>query len=129
MAVVSPNVNVTSSLDHPTVVVSSVELQSANSVSFELGLNSDVWPPPLTLNPSTTGGPSVGTLVGFPFSTVGRGVVGAGTGEGVGSSDGRNVGCRLGSRVGVGVGSSVGRLEGSRLGRLVGFIDGNNVGE
>ena len=97
------------------------ELQSAKSVSFDDGLNSSPMAVGVAMeSPATTGGDRVGTAVGFPGVTVGRGVVGTGLGSGVGADEGAGVGPSVGGGEGTAVGS--------RLGSGLGKGDGWSVG-
>ena len=97
VAVVSPYTKFTPVASQLKVVNGSDELQSARSVSFPEGLNSEVEAPRVVMErPSTTGGGSVGSDVGRPGVTVGLAVVGAGTGSELGARDGEAVGNRVG---------------------------------
>ena len=104
------------------------ELQSAKSVSFDDGLNSSPMAEDVAMeSPVTTGGDRVGTAVGFPGVTVGRGVVGTGLGSGVGAKRGGRRAQRAAARAppsAAGSGSAVGKDDGSSVG-AVGSAEGS----
>ena len=87
VAVVPPYTRLKSSDSHFTIVNGSEEAQSANRATLEEGLKSTPDMPNESL--WTIGELIVGEAVGFPFSTVGRGVVGTGEGSPEGKAVGR----------------------------------------